>query len=293
MINFSKSKKIFIIILSLFITAAPALALDLDMSVDEEIRKKYDSTKLQYDVLPPLPAVNSASGSAQKTQTSSSKSAAQSSGIPQTTPSYTPEVPNVTKANLKDAIKIPAGTKFQTKSTQKISDWLRAGNTLEFTTYSPVYKRYITIPSGTKIYGVIEEVHRPQKSGNGGLVVIRVTSLIYNGKSITLNGKITKANSKKVFFNNIKGQRQYWKNVGKQIDKGESFYKKTRKTSSKLADNPVGIIISPVPTIVGIAGYTVNAVLSPLTAITSTGGSLTIPAGSTFEIKLIENAYIN
>ena len=108
-----------------------------------------------------------------------------------------------------------------------------------------------------------------------------------------MNGKITKAASKHNYLNNIKGQHQYWKNVGKQINKGEAFYRKTRKTSTKLANNPLGVIISPIPTIVGFVGYTGATVLSPLTALTSTGGSLTIPAGSSFEVKLIENAYIN
>ena len=83
-----------------------------------------------------------------------------------------------------------------------------------------------------------------------------------------MNGKITKADSKHIYLNNIKGQHQYWKNVGKQIDKGEAFYRKTRKTSTKLANNPLGVIISPIPTIVGFVGYTGATVLSPLTTLT-------------------------
>ena len=53
--------------------------------------------------------------------------------------------------------------------------------------------------------------------------MIRVTSMSYNGRSFPVNAKITKANSKKIFFNNIKGKRQYWKGVANQIDKGEAF----------------------------------------------------------------------
>ena len=82
-------------------------------------------------------------------------------------------------------------------------------------------------------------------TGNGGLVVLMVDSITVNGQTRSVHGKITKANLKKIFFNNIKGKRQYWKGVANQIDKGENFYKKTRRTSSKLADNPVGVIISP------------------------------------------------
>lgn len=286
-------KNSIVILVSLILGAMPALALDLDLSVDEEIKKKYDTSKLQYDVLPALPKVDSTKTTTPQTSTKPTTTSTTTVAVPKTTPTYTVETPNVTKADLKNAIKIPAGTKFQVHSDQKISDWLRAGNTLGFTTYAPVYKSYISIPTGTKIYGKIEDVHRPQKTGNGGLVVIRITSIIYNGKSIPVNGKITKADSKHIYLNNIKGQHQYWKNVGKQIDKGEAFYKKTRQTSTKLANNPLGVIISPIPTIVGFVGYTGATILSPLTALTSTGGSLTIPAGSSFEVKLIENAYIN
>lgn len=288
-------KNSIIVLAGLMIGAMPVLALDLDLSVDEEIKKKYDTSKLKYDVLPALPKVDSTKSTTSQTPSKPTTNSTSTTtvNVPKSTPTYTVETPNVTKADLKNAIKIPAGTKFQVHSDQKISDWLRAGNTLGFTTYAPVYKSYISIPTGTKIYGKIEEVHRPQKTGNGGLVVIRITSIIYNGKSVSVNGKITKADSKHIYLNNIKGQHQYWKNVGKQIDKGEAFYKKTRQTSTKLANNPLGVIISPIPTIVGFVGYTGATILSPLTALTSTGGSLTIPAGSSFEVKLIENAYIN
>lgn len=274
-------KKFLALLLGIIISIMPALALDFDVSVDEEIRKKYDADKLKYDTPATLPKVNS-------TYTPPTQNAS----VPKTTPIYTETAPKITKANLKDAIKIPAGTKFQVRSNLTISDWMQTGSAVSFTTTAPVYKRYITIPSGTKIYGRIEDVHRPQKTGNGGLVVIRITSIIYNGKNYAMNGKVTKANSKKIFLNNIKGKRQYWANVGKQIDKGEAFYKKTRRTSNKLADNPIGLIISPIPTIVGLAGYTAATVLSPLTAITSTGGSLSIPPGSTFELKLLDDAYV-
>lgn len=274
-------KKFLLIILGILLSLMPVLALDFDVSIDEEIRKKYDADKLKYDTPATLPKVNS-------TYTP----AAQNASVPKTTPPYTETAPKVTKANLKDAIKIPAGTKFQVRSNLTISDWMQTGSAVSFTITAPVYKRYITIPSGTKIYGRIEDVHRPQKTGNGGLVVIRITSIIYNGKNYAMNGKVTKANSKKVFLNNIKGQRKYWKNVGAQIDKGEAFYQKTYNTSNKLAKNPLGWIISPIPRIVGFVGYTGATILSPLTAITSTGGSLSIPSGSTFELKLLDDAYV-
>lgn len=282
-------KKIILSILTMLISTLPVLALNFDVSVDEEIKKKYNTNKIEQDVLPPLPKVNTTTNKPIQTPTQTQTT---TTSIPKNTPTYTTSVPTITKADKKDAIKIIRWTKFQVKSNQVISDWLREGNTVSFTSTAPVYKRNITIPAGTIFKGVIVDSHRPQITGNGGLVVLKVTSMNYNGKTIPLNAKITKANTKKIFFNNIKGKRQYWANVGKQIDKGENFYKKTRQTSSKLADNPVGWIISPIPTLFGIVCYTATTATSPLLAIFSKGGNISIPAGSSFEIKLLSEAYI-
>lgn len=256
----------------------PIMALELDMSVDQEIKKKYNTNQLEYDVLPALPKVSPSSSS--------------SVSVPKSSPTYTSTAPNVTPVDPKSGIKIPSGTKFQVKSNLTISDSQRSGTVVSFNTYSPVYKNGATIPSGTKFYGVIEQSHTPQMTGNGGLVVIRLTSMTYGGKTYQVNAKITKANSKKIFFNNIKGKRGYWSGVGKQIDKGEDFYRKTRRTSAKWADNPIGYFVSPVPTLVGLAGYAVVTVASPVSAIFSKGGRLSIPSGSAFEIKLLDNAYV-
>lgn len=264
----------------------PAFSIELDLSVDEEIKKKYDTSKLEQEVLPPLPKIdaNKATSTPSKTNTTTS--------IPKSTPTYTSTVPTITKVDKKDAIKISKWTKFQTRSNQKISDWSAKGSTVSFTSYAPVYKKYITIPSGTVFKGIVVDSHRPQITGNGGLVEIRLTSMIYKGKTIPINAKITKANTKKIFFNNIKGEHQYWKGVGKQIDKGQNFYQKTRNASSKLANNPIGIIISPIPVIVGWGSYAVCTVASPITGLFSKGGNISIPAGSNFEIKLLDDAYI-
>ncbi len=246
-------------ILSFLITliiTSPVLALNFDVSVDEEIKKKYNTNKIQEDTLPPLPKVDKQPAATQNQTTTTQ--------VPTTSPVYTTTVPVITKTDKKNALRIPSRTKFQVRSNQVISDWLREGNTVSFTSYAPVYKKNITIPAGTVFKGVIADSHRPQMSGNGGLVVLRVTSMNYNGKTIPLNAKITKANTKKIFLNNMKGKRQYWANVGKQIDKCENFFRKTRQTSKKLADNPVGWIISPIPTIFGLAGYAVTTVSSPV-----------------------------
>lgn len=282
--------KILLSIIAMQLVVNTALALELDMSVDEEIRKKYDSSKLENTVLPPLPKIDD---SQNKTTPINNTTTKQITSIPKVTPTYTTEVrPQITPADKKAAIKIFRWTTFETKSNQKINNWLSVGSSVSFTTTAPVYKKNITIPTGTIFKGTITDVHKPQATGNGGLVVIKITSMTFNGKTYPVNAKITKANAKNIYLNNIKGQRQYWANAGKQVDKGEAFYQKARKTSTKLANNPVGIIISPIPTIVGVAGYTVSTAISPITSIFAKGGNVSIPTGSSFEIRLNESAYI-
>ena len=284
--------KILLSIIAMQLVVNTALALELDMSVDEEIRKKYDSSKLENTVLPPLPKIDNSQNKTTPINNTTTTTQ-QITSIPKVTPTYTTEVrPQITPADKKAAIKIFRWTTFKTKSNQKINNWLSVGSSVSFTTTAPVYKKNITIPTGTIFKGTITDVHKPQATGNGGLVVIKITSMTFNGKTYPVNAKITKANAKNIYLNNIKGQRQYWANAGKQVDKGEAFYQRARKTSTKLANNPIGIIISPIPTIVGVAGYTVNTAISPITSIFAKGGNVHIPTGSSFEIRLNESAYI-
>ena len=48
-------KKILISAFVLFISAMPIYSLELDMSVDEEIRKNYNPSKLELEQLPSIP----------------------------------------------------------------------------------------------------------------------------------------------------------------------------------------------------------------------------------------------
>ncbi len=278
--------------IALLICAMPVFALDLDTSVDDEIRRTYDPSKLEQS-LPSLPKTAPSQNTSPKNMPA-----------PQTPPKSLPVTPdakpqigvkkfqNDLKYDKSTAIRIKKGTKFRVKSNSVISDYLAEGARVSFTTVKPVTQRYITLPIGTRFTAVVTNSHKPQMSGNGGLVVLMVDSITVNGQTRSVHGKITKANMKKIFFNNMKGKRSYWKGVAKQIDKGENFYKKTRRTSSKLADNPVGIIISPIPVVTGMIVYAVNLAGSPLFAIWYKGGRISIPAGSEFEIKLLEDVYL-
>lgn len=293
-----KRTSIYFFIFLLLLLTTKSFAFELDTSVDEEIRKNYNPSALEQN-LPALPktAPNQSQATGSKTPTTSNNPI---SSVPKTQPVTQTTKPQLVikkmdndyKFDKSTAIRIKKGTKFRVRSNCMISDYQKEGTRVSFTSIKPVTQRYITINEGTKFTAVVEDSHLPQYTGNGGLIVLLVDGMVVNGSTKSVHAKITKANLKKVFLNNIKGKRGYIKGVSKQVDKGESFYKKTRRTSAKLADNPVGIIIAPIPTIFGAVVYAVNFAGSPIFAIWAKGSRISIPAGAEFEIKLLEDVYL-
>ncbi len=293
----SYTKKIFSLFVATLLFSSHCFAFELDTSVDEEIRKNYNPSALEPN-LPALPkTAPSQSATTKTTVTTTNKT---TPVVPKTQPVSQPSKPQLVikkmdndyKFDKSTAIRIKKGTKFRVKSNCVISDYQREGTRVSFTSIKPVTQRYITINEGTRFNAVVEDSHLPQFTGNGGLIVLMVDGIVVNGSTKSVHAKITKANMKKVFLNNIKGKRGYIKGVSRQVDKGENFYKKTRRTSTKLADNPVGLIISPIPTVFGAVVYAVNLVGSPVFAIWAKGSRISIPAGSEFEIKLLEDVYL-
>lgn len=275
------------IVILFVLLVSQVFAFDLDTSVDDEIRRNYNPSALENN-LPALPKV-SPTQAPLKTTTPPKTQPVLEPSKPQIGVKKLPSSQNYDKST---AIRIPKGTKFKVRSSAYLSDTTRVGARFTFTTLQPVTKRYVTIPVGTVFDAVVINSHPPQITGNGGLLEIGLEGVRVNGRNYYAQGKVTKANGKKIFVNNIKGKRQYWKGVANQIDKGEKFYKKTRRTSAKLSDNPVGLIIAPVPTLVGMGVYAVNFVGSPIFSIGSKGGKLSIPAGTQFEIKLLDDVYL-
>mgnify|MGYP004660771891 FL=1 len=293
----SYTKKIFSLFVATLLLSSHCFAFELDTSVDEEIRKNYNPSALEQN-LPALPkTAPSQSATTKTTVTTTNKT---TPVVPKTQPVSQPSKPQLVikkmdndyKFDKSTAIRIKKGTKFRVKSNCVISDYQREGTRVSFTSMKPVTQRYITINEGTRFNAVVEDSHLPQFTGNGGLIVLMVDGIVVNNSTKSVHAKITKANMKKVFLNNIKGKRGYIKGVSRQVDKGENFYKKTRRTSTKLADNPVGLIISPIPTVFGAVVYAVNLVGSPVFAIWAKGSRISIPAGSEFEIKLLEDVYL-
>ena len=264
----------------------PVSALEFDLSVDEEIRKNYNPSQIELDNLPPLPKEHPTQPSKPIT------SIPNSSAIPTqklSTPTSKPVIANVDKST---AIRIPKGTKFRVKSNQTISDYTKAGTRLTFVSQKPVTKRYVTILEGTVFKGEVTDSHTPQLSGNGGLIVLKIDSMIFKGATVPVNAKITKAAHKKIFINNIKGERKYLKGIANSTKPGKKFYRKMMRTTSKLANGPVTLILTPFTVVSGVVVYAANVVSSPVLALFSKGGHINIPAGSEFEIKLLEDAYL-
>jgi len=271
------------ILFILIFVSVPVFGYELDTSVNSQIEKTYDSNKLNNDM-----KVN---------QTSSNTS----TKPPKTTPVFdnsTPAVAKITNTitnitSPKSGTKIPSGTKFTVKSNVAVSGWSGVNSLLTFTSTEPVYKANVVIPSGTQFKGTITASHGGQITGNGGLIKINITSMTVNGKTIPVEGKITKANSQNVFFNNIKGARQYLQGVDNKINQGINFYKKARNLSSQMSSNPVGTLLSPLPTITGWLGSAICTVASPVTGLTQKGKNISLPSGTVYEIKLTQDAYIN
>lgn len=278
--------KIIKVLTVIILLTLQANAFELDASVDDEIRKNYNPSALENS-LPALPNIKPA-----PTNENSTPPKVQVNAVKTKPQAVIKPIPTYSNIDKSTAIRIKKGTKFKVKSSAYISDATKKGARLSFTTLYPVTQRYITIPQGTVFKAFITDSHLPQASGNGGLIKVEIDGVVYKGYLYGADGKVTKANGKKIFINNIKGERRYIKNVSTQVEKGQNFYKKTRRTSNKLADNPITLIVAPIPTIVGLGAYAINFVGSPLFALPRKGGRISITAGSEFEIKMLEDIYL-
>lgn len=273
------------ILLFLYITSLNfAHAFDLDMTVDDEIRKNYNSTKLIQDTkinessdLPELPSITK-QNRYNNTQTTQKP-----------TPRQTINYPISNQGN----IKISQGTSFNVINVNKISDWQTKGTTVRFKTKAPIIKRKYTIPTGTEFIGEIIESHQPQISCNGGLVVIRIRSMLYNGQTVPLNAYVTKADSKHIFLNNIKGDRTYLKTMWKKGNWGRTLFNKMLTLTVNLGSEGATLVLSPFPFAYGTLCLGLNTITSPICAFFSKGGHVSINSGSEFRIKLLDDTYIN
>ena len=189
---------------------------------------------------------------------------------------------------------IPKGKKFSVRLQTNISSSTPQNSRLSFVSRYPETSPYITIPAGTIFKGRVTDSHPPQLTGNGGLIVINVDQMVYNGRTYEVDAKISMANDKHIFFNNIKGKRMYLRSIPKSIKPGARFFKKMWRKTKNLArnENGIEIILTPFTLLTGTVVYVVNFVSSPVLALFYKGKSITIPSGTLFTIQLREDAVI-
>lgn len=273
-------------------------ALDLDMTVDDDIRKNYNPTQLINDVGVQTHALN--------------KNIEADNVVPD--PNL-PTLPNITKQNnpvkpsdIKGTtiiplqnittykggnIKVKKGTSFDVISNNAISDWQIKGTKVKFTNKKIIYGKYYSIPANTTFLGEIIESHQPQITCNGGLVVIRVYSMLYKGQTVPIQAYVTRANDNKIFLNNIKGDRTYLKTMWKKGNWGRTLFNKMLNLTVNLGGEGSTLVLSPFPIAYGTICLGANAITSPICAFFSKGGHVSIPAGSHFRIKLMEDVMID
>lgn len=278
-------------------------AYELDMDVDDEIRKNYNPSALE-DTLPNLPNIDNPSNSHTIQNSVKNNITKQPEAIPKSQITeennnkkslFIKDLPGQSSYKISDSstvIKLRKGTKFKVKSLTNISDGNYETQRMSFQTLEPVTQTYITIPQGSTIKGVILNSHLPQLTGNGGLIEVKADSIIIDGNPKSINGRIINANNKHIFFNRIKGKRRYIANIPKYAKKGKPFYGKMMKTSTKLSQNAGTWILTPFTVIAGVAVYGTTIVVSPISALFSKGNRISIPAGSRFIIKLSEDSCI-
>ena len=179
----------------------PAFALfEIDTSVDDEIRKKYDTDKIERDYgLPPLPE--------NLKQEINDKSKTNSNNTNNTKPIIkTEELPKkqyatvTEKKKISQPINLKSGMKFNVRSISVITDKLHIGARVYFKLSEPIKTKYYSLPENTKFSGVVVNSHTPQITGNGGLVEIVIDDIIVEGNWKTINAKITLKAKRGVFI---------------------------------------------------------------------------------------------
>lgn len=289
----------FTFVFLIFTMLSPCLtfAFDLDETVDDEIRKNYNDSKLVNDT-----GINTKNGNIKQTNMDADENLpdlpkilnapiqAKQPDI-KTSSNEKPPVKSIPYTGVN--VKIKKGTVFRVYNSSAISDWQSKGSSVKFTLKKQQNGKGYTIPAWTTFNGEVIEVHQPQITCNGGLVAIHVYSMTYKGQTIPINAYVTRANEKKIFFNTIKGERTYIKTMWKKGNWGRSLFNKMLNLTINLGSGSSTLILSPFPLAYGTICLGANTLVSPITAFFSKGGHVSIPADSKFSLKLEEDIFID
>lgn len=280
------------------ILSAPVCAFDFDTSVDDEIRKNYNPSKIDDDMaLPALPKIMKEDMSGYSSVKPVSKVIPNNSGsasraLPRAEIKVERQVKMAAKNPQVSYIMLKKGTRINVRSLTPISDRTRKGTKLTFISQYPVSTTYFTIPMGTVFKGELIDAHKPQLSANGGLIKIKINSAQLNNEVQPLVAHVTKANSKRIFFNNIKGKRKYISSVIKSTKPGRHFCNKMLSVTVNLVQDGSSIVVAPFSLLFGTVALVGNVVASPVLGMFYKGGSIYIPENSSFDIKLSQDVLI-
>lgn len=249
-------KIIFFLLLFLNFSACTASA-QFDSSIDAEIRKKYN-----IEELPPLPSAEPSK------------------------PKMPEKIKNYNASGKTYTLK--SGAEIILVSQNKVSNWNREGFEVSFLLNNEIMtEEGAVIPAGTVFKGALTDSHAPQITGNGGLIKLKIDRIYYNGVMSVINTKLAEAASKKVYRSSIKGRRKYLNNCSKAMTPGRKTFKAMKKAADTLSPYPVINILGIAPLAIGSCAYIINLPIAPIASVFMKGGSITLPPGSIFRIKIL------
>jgi hypothetical protein len=272
------------------------LAAEFDTSIDDDIRKNYNPSKIEDDMaLPTLPKIMNESKTTSTIPVNNQVT--KSTQITKIQPDQIsqPAIQQIfQQTNIPEAYYavIKQGKKVEVRLMNNISDSSKKGTRVTFVSKYPVTTTCYTIPTGTIFKGEIIDSHRPQLSGNGGLIVIRIDSVILNNKVQPINAVVTKADSKHIFFNNIKGKRKYISSMLHSTRPGFHFFGKMIRVTANLATDGSSIVVAPFSLFAGCVAVVGNVLAAPVVAVFHKGDSIQILAGKDFELKFSQDVFI-
>jgi len=266
----------------------PVFAIDLDYTVDDAIRKNYNvGEPIKQKKITPQKTIHPT----KKTTIQPIKKSQPTNINNKTSINNTNMIKNTNKSKIrknysnKKYFPIRKGMSFDVANINAISDKQRVGTNIYFETKKPIKTAYYTIPQGTRLVGQIEKSHRPQITGNGGLVSISINNIILGGEYQYIDTRITKVAGKNIYFEDIKGKRSYWKNTKNKSYWGRNTFHKMNKLSASLAKDKTTVVLSPFTFAYGVAMGGVSTITSPVISIFCKGRGVYIPSGTTFKIK--------
>jgi len=296
-------KKILLLFFVQTLLLMPVFSMDIDTTVDDSIRKNYNIDSGVTQIQKKNPTVQQPKVTVQQPkQTNMPKLPAlpKSTNVQTvkpvqqttyTTPVYQTPVyhsPENQAATPRSSFPVRKGMEFNISNTNNISDGQRAGTNLVFINFKPIKTAYYTIPAGTKFVGRIVDSHRPQLTGNGGLVSIEISTIVLGGSYQPINTRIVKVGDKHVFYEDIKGKRLYWKNTIDSGKWGRRTFHKMNGISASLIKDKATIILSPFTFLYGVLAGGTSCITAPVVSIFKKGGRVYIPQGTLFKIKFEE-----